>query len=98
MPENFHRAQILLKPEQHAALAHIASQNSRSISDVAREIVDLGLEYRRLKTEERLRALDNLDRLRSKIAERKGEFKDNLVAAARNDREKQVDRILGKGA
>ncbi len=49
MPENFHRSQILLKQEQHAALAHIASQNRRSISDVAREIVDLGFEYRRLK-------------------------------------------------
>ena len=60
--------------------------------------MDLGLEYRRLKTEERLRALDNLERLRSKIAERKGEFKGNLVAAARNEREKQIDRMLEKGA
>lgn len=97
MPENFHRSQILLKQEQHAALAHIASQNNRSISDVAREIVDLGFEYRRLKAEERLKAIDNLDQLREKIAERKGEYKGNLVAEARSEREKQINRMLGKG-
>jgi hypothetical protein len=97
MSENFHRSQILLKKEQHEALVHIASQNSRSISDVAREIVDLGFEYRRFKTEERLKAIDNLDQLRKKIAKRKGEYKGNLVAEARIEREKQINRMLGKG-
>jgi hypothetical protein len=97
MPENFHRAQILLKHEQHATLAHIASQNSRSISDVAREIVDLGFEYRRIKAEERLKAINNLERLREKIAKRKGEYKGNLVAEARGEREEHISRMIGKG-
>ena len=97
MPENFYRSQILLKQEQHAALAHIASQNSRSISDVAREIVDLGLEYRRVKTEERLKALDNLEQLRKKIAKQKGEYEGNFIAEVREEREKQINRMLEEG-
>jgi hypothetical protein len=97
MPKKFHRSQILLKQEQHAALANMASQNNRSISDVAREIVDLGFEYRRLKAEERLKAIDNLDQLREKIAKRNGEYKGNLVAEARNEREKHIKRMIGKG-
>lgn len=34
----FHRTQILLKPEQHAALAKIAAEEQRSISEIYREI------------------------------------------------------------
>ena len=96
MPENFHRAQILLKQEQHATLAHIASQNNRSISDVAREIVDLGFEYRRMKAEKRLKAIENLEQLREKIAKRKGEYKGNLVAEARSEKEGHINRMIGK--
>lgn len=95
MPENFHRSQILLKHEQYAALAHIASQNGRSISDVAREVVDLGFEYRRIKAEERLKAIDNLEKLREKIVQRKGECQGDPVADVRREREKHIKRMLG---
>ena len=88
MPNNYHKYQILLRKEQHAALADIASQNNRSISDVAREIVDLGFEYRIIKAEERMKALDNLDRLRDKIVKRRGHHIGNLVAESRSEMEK----------
>jgi len=35
-----YRTQILLEPEQHKALAEIARQEKRSLSDVIREMVD----------------------------------------------------------
>ncbi len=97
MSENFHRSQILLKQEQHATLAQIASQNGRSISDVAREVVDLGLEYRGLKTEKRLKALENLEQRRKIIAKRNGVYKGNLVEEARDERKKQIEGLLEKG-
>lgn len=97
MPENFHRSQILLKKEQYAALTYIASQNGRSISDVAREVVDLGFEYRRIKTEERLKAIDNLVKLREKIVQRRGEHHGDLLAEVRKEREDNIKRMLGEG-
>ena len=39
MPENKNRAQILLEPEKHQALAEIASGRQVSLSQVVREIV-----------------------------------------------------------
>jgi uncharacterized protein with PIN domain len=41
-----HRAQIILKDEQHTALTEIARQESRSISEVVREMVNAGLQAR----------------------------------------------------
>jgi len=35
-----YRTQILLEPEQHKALAEIAHQEKRSLSDIIREMVD----------------------------------------------------------
>jgi hypothetical protein len=35
-----HRTQILLEPEQHHALAEIARNQKRSLSDVVREMLD----------------------------------------------------------
>jgi len=39
-----HRSQILLETEQHRRIKEIAQQWGRSISDVTRQIVNLGLE------------------------------------------------------
>ena len=39
MQQAKYRAQILLEPEQHEALAQVAQQENRSISDLVREIV-----------------------------------------------------------
>ncbi len=44
------RTQILLKPEQHKALAEIASREKRSLSDLIREMIDEQIQIR--KTEE----------------------------------------------
>jgi uncharacterized protein with PIN domain len=38
-----HRAQIILEEEQHTALAEIARQENRSISEIVREMVRAGL-------------------------------------------------------
>ncbi len=42
-----HRTQILLEKAQHAALSRIAREESRSLSEVVREMIDRQLQYRR---------------------------------------------------
>ncbi len=37
------RVQILIEPRQHSALARIAQGEGRSIADVTRQVIDLGL-------------------------------------------------------
>jgi len=46
MRQRMYRAQILLEPGQRKALAKIAREEGRSISDVARELLRRGLEAR----------------------------------------------------
>jgi hypothetical protein len=42
------RIRLLLKPEQHHALAQIAWQEGRNISEITREIIQEGIERRQL--------------------------------------------------
>ena len=45
-----YRTQILLDPEQHAALTAIAGREQRSLSDLVREMLRLQLEERRQRS------------------------------------------------
>ena len=45
-----YRTQILLDPEQHAALAAIAGREQRSLSDLVREMLRLQLEEHRQRS------------------------------------------------
>ena len=46
MSERLYRAQILIEQGQRKTLAQIARQEGRSMSDVARELIRLGLQAR----------------------------------------------------
>lgn len=76
MVQRLHRTQLLIAPEQHEALAEIARREGRSISDVARQTIGLGLEQ--LKQSEdtdlqkRLNALERIRENRNKILKRRG--------------------------
>ena len=94
MAEQYHRSQILLEKNQYAILSQIAKQNGRSISDVAREILNIGFEYRKMKAGEKIKALENLNRIRKKILKRKGIYKENLVNVARAEKELRMNEIL----
>lgn len=45
-----HRTQILLKKTQHETLSKIAREESRSLSEVVREMIDRQLQYRQRYT------------------------------------------------
>ena len=59
-----HRAQILLDPEQHYALAKIAEQEGTSISEIVRTAVDEWL-TERLEDEVRRKRLADLELIRA---------------------------------
>jgi hypothetical protein len=73
MAERFHRAQILLDPEQHRVIAEIAHQQGRSISEVVREMIASQLQQRRQSAQARqLEALERIRQHRTAILARRG--------------------------
>ncbi|MBC6480942.1 MAG: hypothetical protein GDA56_27365 [Hormoscilla sp. GM7CHS1pb] len=85
---------VLLAPEQYETLAQLASQEGRSISDLAQEMVRLGLETREKQKQHNLEILDSLTLLREEIYQTHGMFPGDLVAQVRAEREKQIDRVM----
>jgi heterodisulfide reductase subunit C len=90
-----YRAQILLEPEQHKILQEIAHREGQSISEVAREVIRLGLQVLETDSEiiwqKRMAALERLSQMRQKIQEEKGIYEGNLIDESRKDRQRQID-------
>ena len=95
MQPNKYRAQILLEPEQHTALAEIARREARSISDLVREIVDqwLNQQDERRLWEQRMEALERLNQSRERIQQEYGVYQGNLLEEARAERDEDFDRV-----
>lgn len=96
MAEKMHRTQILLEPDQHKALAELATREGRSISEIAREMIGRQLEQRKLVADEvreqRLEALERIKQHREEIlAERGGEYIDFDVVEAINQMREERD-------
>lgn len=100
MANTMYRAQILLEPQQHAALAEIAQRENRSISDVVREIVRVWLEGQDHEAQltRELAALEELTRLRLAIQEEHGIYTGDPIEEVRAERDDEFDRVLrGEG-
>lgn len=93
--ETKYRAQILLEPAQHAALAEAARQANRSISDLVREIVGQWLSQHDLEGQRQreLLALEALTQLRLKIKEERGIYQGNLIDEVRDERDDDIRRV-----
>jgi Arc/MetJ-type ribon-helix-helix transcriptional regulator len=90
-----HRAQILLESEQHQALADIAEQEGRSISDLVREIIRLHLADRsqQAQTLNALQAIERLTQIREGLQAEHGIFQGDPLAEVRAEWEGDVERI-----
>lgn len=95
MQQTKYRAQILLEPEQHEALAQVARQENRSISDLVREIVRewLAAQDHEAQRQRELQALDELTQLRLKIQEKHGVYAGDLIEEVRADRDAEIERV-----
>lgn len=94
--KGYHRAQILLDKEQHEALQQIAERERRSVSELMREIVReyLAKSDREWLLARELAALDALDEIRKRVAERSGAFEGDLLAEVRAERESQMEEMM----
>ena len=90
-----HRAQLLLESEQHEALAEIAEQEGRSISDLVREIVrhHLGERAREAQISTALQAIERLTQIREMLREEHGIYLSNPLAEVRAEWEEDVERV-----
>lgn len=91
-----HRAQLLLESEQHQALAEIAEQEGRSISDLVREIVG---KHRTERTQEAqlasaLQAIARLSQIRATLREEQGIYRTDPLAEVRAEWEEDIERPL----
>ena len=95
MQQTKYRAQILLEPEQHAALVEIAQTENRSISDLVREIVRQWLDEqdRDAQLARELQALDELTQMRLAIQEQHGVYMGDLLEEARAEGDEDMDRV-----
>ena len=97
----FQRTHLLLEPEQQKSLSEIAQREGRSVSDVAREIIQQGITHRQQQykneLERRLAALENIRRVRKSIEEERGgaDFID-VVDLIMEMREERDANILGR--
>ena len=92
---------LVLEPEQYATLTQLATQEDRSISEVAVEVVRLGLETLRQRSDfasarqrQSQKALERLNALREQIQQTHGIYSGDLVAEVRTEREEQIERII----
>ena len=94
MQQTKYRAQILLEPEQHNALAEAARRENRSISELMREIVDqwLSQQDEQQVWVQRMEALERLNQIRERIQQEYGIYQGDLIEEARADREDDFDR------
>jgi len=93
-----YRAQLLLESSQHEALAEIAEQEGRSISDLVREIVRRHLAERGDQAQKlsALQAIERLTQIRARLQEEHGILQGDPLADARAEWEEDVERI-GRG-
>ncbi len=100
MAETLRRVQMLLEPRQHALLARLAEQQGRSIADITRQVIDLGLAQ--LANQDvlarRAQALQRADRLAERIQARCGkELSIDPVEDLNRERAERDDQIARSG-
>jgi hypothetical protein len=95
MAERFYRAQILLERGQHRLLKRIAEREERSISEVARQAIQLGLEAMEQDKQTRLErfhlAMEKLEAARQRVLAEHGPVEEDLIGEVRRTRDRQVD-------
>ncbi|NER07110.1 MAG: hypothetical protein F6K17_33300 [Okeania sp. SIO3C4] len=93
---------LILEPEQYDTLRLLATQKHQTLSEVAVEVVRLGLETLKQRSDrisdegdrQPQKALERLNSLRAEIQQTHGIYSGDLVAEVRTEREQQRWRII----
>jgi len=96
--QNLQRVNLLLERRQRQALEKLARQKSRSVSDLVREYITVGLREDNSQQRERLLALENARALKARVMKRrKGKPITNAVKIMEQIREERTHELLGRG-
>ncbi|NET26105.1 hypothetical protein [Okeania sp. SIO1I7] len=93
---------LVLEPEQYDSLLQLATQKHQTLSEVAVEVVRLGLETLKQRSDgtsdegdrQPQKALECLNSLRAEIQQAHGIYSGDLVAEVRTEREEQMEKII----
>jgi hypothetical protein len=92
-----YRMQLLVKPEQRKRLERVAKREGRFFSDTARRALEEGLRIMEGDSdfiwEQRLQALEFLNRLRKQIQDERGVYQGDLVNEARAERDSRSEQL-----
>jgi predicted DNA-binding protein len=91
------RSQLLITPALRQRLERVAEREGRSLSDVARRAMEVGLDALEdtgeARIQQRLALLQELAEIRRRDRERNGVYEGDLIAEVRAERERQMERV-----
>lgn len=91
----YHRTQILLEAEQHAALKEMGEREGRSMSEIVREMVQAGLEDREAIIRQRLAVLVELTDLCAETEALYGVYRgEDPIELVRRESAENLERVL----
>jgi len=94
--ETLQRVNLLLERRQREALERLARQKGRSVSDLVRTYVTMGLSEENNQQRERMLALENARALKQRILERRGGKPiTDSVEVIDQMREERMSELLG---
>ncbi|MDO9128642.1 MAG: hypothetical protein Q8N45_10155 [Anaerolineales bacterium] len=94
--ETLQRVNLLLERRQREALERLARQKGRSVSDLVRTYVTMGLSEENSPRAERMQALENARALKQRILERRGgKPVTDSVEIIQQIREERMNELLG---
>ncbi|NEQ36497.1 MAG: hypothetical protein F6K40_09495 [Okeania sp. SIO3I5] len=93
---------LVLEPEQYNTLLQLGTQKHQTLSEVAVEVVRLGLETLKQRSDgtsdvrdrQPQKALECLNSLRAEIQQTHGIYSGDLVAEVRTEQEEQMEKII----
>ena len=91
-----HGTQISLDPERYQAVTNLAESQRRPVTEVVREVLDLGLEQVKRRRQRKIQALSELATLRHKLESRIGIYPGTVIGEVRAERERQVEAVLSR--
>jgi len=94
--QNLQRVNLLLERRQREELEKLARQKNRSVSDLVREYITVGLREDNSQQRERRLALEHAKTLRAQILKRRrGKSFPDVTKVIEKMREERVNELLG---
>ena len=94
MPQSDRNTSVLLLPEQYNTIAELANTQDRTISEVVRDIIRLGLETLERENANHQETLERLNQRRLEYHRLNGTYPGDPIAEVRAERERQIETVI----